>query len=531
MSRLLVSRTTRLATASALAALCSLPASRTAHAQANTQTHALPGAATPNAKTILAELDRYIPKALADWNGAGVAVGIVKDDSLIYAKGFGVREVGKPDVVDDRTLFAIGSNSKFFTSVAAGMLVDDGKLSLDDKVTKWLPWFQLYDPWVTREFTLRDAMSHRSGLGRRGDALWYGTPYSRDEIVRRVRYLEPNTSFRSEFGYQNIMLLTAGQVIAAAAGKSWDDVIHERIFTPLGMTSSSTSVKALKSATNVAQPHSLGRHQEHPVAIPYLDIDNVGPAGSINSNVQDMARWMRFILRGGTNDGRVLLKPATLAELTAPHTVATRIVNDTLNPTHHFTMYALGIGTSDLMGVKVLQHTGGIDGMLSFVAMVPERKLGIVVLTNVTGHNALYSALGQRILNFFLGAPARDWSAMALAQTVKAEQGADAQIKAMMAKRPADGKPSRPLEEYAGTYRNEMYGDVTVAMESGALRLHYFTAVNLALAPFAYETFVGTPVTGSILDPDPTAVQFSLDKLGNVASLELPEVGVFKRVK
>jgi CubicO group peptidase (beta-lactamase class C family) len=191
-------------------------------------------AAGPDTRAILQELDRYIPKALAEWNGAGVAVGIVKDDSLIYAKGFGVRAVGKPDAVDDRTVFAIGSNSKFFTAVAAGMLADDGKLSLDDKVTKHLPWFQLYDPWVTREFTLRDAMSHRSGLGRRGDGLWYGTPYSRDEIIRRVRYLAPNTSFRTEFGYQNIMFLTAGQALAAAAGTSWDDLMRDRIFQPLG---------------------------------------------------------------------------------------------------------------------------------------------------------------------------------------------------------------------------------------------------------------------------------------------------------
>ncbi len=512
---------------SALAAGCIAPMAVDLSAQAS----AVAGPAAPNVKAILADLDRYIPKALAEWNGAGVAVGIVKDDSLIYAKGFGVREVGKPDLVDDKTLFAIGSNSKFFTAVAAGMLADDGKLSLDDKVTKWIPWFQLYDQWVTREFTLRDAMSHRSGLGRRGDALWYGTSYSRDEIVRRVRYLAPNSSFRSEYGYQNIMLLTAGQAIAAAAGKSWDDVVRERIFTPLGMTSSNTSVKQLASVTDVARPHALAPKMERPVAIPYLDIDNIGPAGSINSNVQDMARWMRFILRGGTVDGRTLLKPSTLADLTSPHTIATRVVNDTLNPSRHFVMYALGIGTSDLMGVKVLSHTGGIDGMLSYVSMVPERKLGIVVLTNVSGHNALYTALGARILNAFLGGPTRDWSAISLAQTVKAEKSAEERMRKMMAEVPADAKPTHALDAYTGTYRNEMYGDVTVSMENGGLRLHFFSATNLALAPFNYDTFLGTPVTGSNLEPEPTPIQFGLDKLGKVVSVELPDVGTFVRAK
>ncbi|GMV09270.1 MAG: hypothetical protein ABS52_06145 [Gemmatimonadetes bacterium SCN 70-22] len=490
----------------------------------------LPAAAQPaSTRAILADLDRYIPRALAEWNGAGVAVGIVKDDSLVYAKGFGVRAVGKPDAVDDRTLFAIGSNTKFFTAVAAGMLADDGKLSLDDKVTRFLPWFQLHDPWVTREFTLRDAMSHRSGLGRRGDALWYGTPFSRDEIIRRVRYLVPNTSFRSEFGYQNIMFLTAGQAIAAAAGRSWDDVVRERIFEPLGMTASSTSAKSLATASNLASPHSLEGDQARPSPIPYRDIDNVAPAGSINSNVQDMARWMRFILAGGSYGGRTLLKPATLADITSPHTIATRIVNDTLNPTRHFSLYALGIGLSDLHGVKVLQHTGGIDGMLSFVAMVPERKLGIVVLTNVSGHNALYTALGNRILDAFLGGPTRDWSAIALAQTKRAEQAAAERMRTRMAQRVQDSRPSRPLAEYAGTYRNEMYGDLTVSLEEGALVLRYPTATVLHLHHFTFDTFMGTATAVSALASDASTVRFELDPQGRVASVDLEQVGTFTR--
>ena len=482
-------------------------------------------------RALLADLDRYVPKALAEWNGAGVAIGIVKDDSLIYAKGFGVREVGKPDPVDDRTVFAIGSNTKFFTAVAAGMLADDGKLSLDDRITKHLPWFQLHDPWVTREFTLRDAMSHRSGLGRRGDALWYGTPYSRDEIIRRVRYLVPNSSFRTDYGYQNIMFLTAGQVIAAAAGKSWDDVIHERIFQPLGMTSSSTSVKALAPLPNVARPHNLDAGQTRPTPIAYRDIDNVGPAGSINSNVQDMARWMRFVLAGGTGNGRALLKPATLAELTAPHSIATRVVADTLVPSQHFSLYGLGIGLSDLHGVKVLRHTGGIDGMLSFVAMVPERKLGIVVLTNVAGHNALYTALGIRILETFLGAPPRDVSALALAQTTKAQQAAAERARKRMADRVPNTTPSRPIEEYVGNYRSDMYGDLTVTLEEGSLVLRYPTATVLQLHHFTYDAFLGTSPGASAILPGSSVVRFELDAMGKVSSVDVEGIGEFTRVK
>lgn len=484
-----------------------------------------------NTRAILQDLDRYIPKALAEWNGAGVAVGIVQDDSLIYARGFGVREVGKPDAVDDRTVFAIGSNTKFFTAVAAGMLADDGKLALDDKVTKHLPWFQLHDPWVTREITLRDAMSHRSGLGRRGDALWYGTPYTREEIIRRVRHLVPNSSFRSEFGYQNIMFLTAGQVIAAAAGKSWDDVVRERIFQPLGMTASSTSVKELAGQGNVASPHDLGAGAARPVPIPYLDIDNVAPAGSINSNVQDMARWMRFVLAGGKANGQQLLKPTTLAELTSAHTVATRIVADTLTPSTHFSMYGLGIGLSDLLGVKVLRHTGGIDGMLSYVAMVPERKLGIVVLTNVAGHNALYTALGTRILEAFLGAPPRDVSAQALAATTKGEQAAAERAKKRWESRVQGTSPSRPLAEYAGTYRSEMYGDLSVALEDGQLMLRYPKAIDVALTHFNYDVFLGSERGTPAAAPGASVVAFALDAMGKVASVDVEQLGEFVRVK
>lgn len=519
--------TVAIATASPLAA--ALP-SASLLAQGRPAKGGQPTAPAIDVRAALQDLDRYVPKALADWNGAGVAVGIVWHDSLIYAKGFGVREVGKPETVDDRTVFAIGSNSKFFTAVAAGMLADEGKLTLDDKVTKHLPWFQLYDPWVTREITLRDVMSHRSGLGRRGDALWYGTPYSRDEVIRRVRYLVPNSSFRTEFGYQNIMFLTAGQVVAAAAGRTWDDVIRERIFQPLGMTSSSTSVTQLAGMPNVAQPHNLDPAGARPTPIPYLNIDNIAPAGSINSNVQDMARWMRFILADGKANGQQLLKPLTLADLETPHTIAGRVVGDTLNPTRHFSTYGLGIGISDLHGAKVLQHTGGIDGMLSFVAIVPERGLGIVVLTNVAGHNALYASLGTRILNTFLGGPTRDWSAMSLEQAKKGEQAAADAAKKRWDARVQGTSPSRPLAEYAGTYRNQMYGDLTVSLEDGTLILRYPKAITYKLTHLNYDTFLGAAPTAGPLTVDGSTVKFSLDASGKLASVSVEGIDDFRKV-
>ena len=199
--------------------------------------------------------DDYVNKALRDWEVPGLAIAIVKDDRIVLAKGYGVRKLGDPTPVNERTLFAIGSSSKAFTAASVAMLVDEGKLKWDDPATKYLPGFETFDPYVTRELTVRDLLSHRSGL-ERGDLLWYGTEYDRDEILRRARYLKPTWSLRSTFGYQNLMFLAAGQLIAKVSGKSWDEFIRQRIFTPLGMTASSTSIKDLKNSDNVSSPHA-----------------------------------------------------------------------------------------------------------------------------------------------------------------------------------------------------------------------------------------------------------------------------------
>ncbi len=221
-------------------------------------------AQTPAKPDPLNGLDEYVERVRTGWKIPGMAVGIVRNDSLVYARGFGLREVGKPDPVDTRTLFAIGSNSKSFTAAAAAMLVDDGKLKWNDRVIDWLPGFELYDPWVTRDIRLRDVLSHRSGLGRRGDMLWLGTSYSRAEVLRRVRYLVPNAPFRTEMGYQNIMVLAGGEMVGKAAGMSWDEVIRRRIFAPLGMTASGTSVTELARQADVSTPPRPGSRPNPP---------------------------------------------------------------------------------------------------------------------------------------------------------------------------------------------------------------------------------------------------------------------------
>jgi CubicO group peptidase (beta-lactamase class C family) len=463
----------------------------------------------------LAGMDAYIENAVKAWSIAGLAIAVVKDDSVVYARGFGVREAGKPDRVDPQTVFAIGSNSKFFTSTIVGMMVDAGKMKWDDPATKYLPGFQLYDPYVTREITVRDLLSHRSGLGRRGDLLWYASPYDRQEILRRIRYLKPNTSFRSQYGYQNIMVMASGEAAAAAGGASWDSLVTQRIFRPLGMTSSNTSVRSLGGRANVATPHWSDGITATPIG--WRNIDNIGPAGSINSNVLDMSQWLRFLLANGRVGTNQLLKPTTLREIESPQTIVPS-PDDTLAPSTHFHAYGLGIGMSDYLGVKVLSHTGGIDGMLSQVTLIPERRLGLVILTNTEGHNNVYAAIARRIIDAYLGAPPRDWSAIMLAQVRAQEATQVATAKRMEAARPKDTRPSVAPEHFVGRYGNEMYGEVSVATEGPHQVLHFGAGFAGDLEHWANDSY---KITWHDRRQGTGLVTFIGDPFGQVSSLKL----------
>ena len=470
----------------------------------------------------LAGLDAYVEHAMHDGGVPGLAIAIVKNDSVVFAKGYGLREMGKPDRVDPHTLFAIGSNTKAFTAAVVGTLVDEGKMRWDAPATTYLPGFQLYDPWVTREITIRDLLSHRSGLGRRGDLLWYGSAYSRDEILRRIRYLTPNTSFRSQFGYQNIMFLAAGQAAAAAAGTSWDDLIADRIFRPLHMTESNTSVSALAGRTDVATPHFIINGQPTPIA--WRNIDNIGPAGAINSTVLDMARWVRMQLAGGTLDGTTILKPATLAEMRTPQTIIAS-PPDSLFPSMHFSAYGFGWVLQDYLGRKLVWHNGGIDGMLSEVRLIPEEHLGIIILSNAEAHE-LNPALAFRIMDAYLGAPPRDWSALYLARFKKNLAAQQAAEKAVDAARVPDTKPSLPLDAYAGTYADTMYGAARVTLEQGKLVLRYGPSFTGSLEHWHYDTF---RVTWSEAREGASFVTFTLDAAGKVDRMEVGGITTFHR--
>jgi CubicO group peptidase (beta-lactamase class C family) len=480
------------------------------------------GTAPAPAQQELVGLDAYIEQAMEAWGLAGMSVAVVKDGQTIYAKGFGVRSVDTGEPVDEHTLFAIGSNSKLFTAVSAGMMVDEGKMDWDGPITDYLPWFQLHDPYVTRELTLRDALSHRSGLGRRGDALWYGSDLGREEVIRRIRHLEPNSSFRSAFGYQNIMYLTAGEAVAAAAGESWDETVDARIFTPLGMDRSNSSVKALDGVPNVAQPHEAG--PDGPTTLPWRDIDNVAPAGSINSSAAEMARWIAFLLAWGEHEGERLLEEATLRTIMSPHTIAGN-PSDTLAPSRHFSAYGLGVLLSDYKGRKVQTHTGGIDGMLSNVTTIPEENVGWVILTN-TSYNGLYTALSDYLLDTFLGGDRKDWNAIALRQWKESQERAAAARERPEEQRAEDTRPSLPLEAYVGVYGDPLYGDLEVTKAAAGLRLRWGPLRDVPLEHWHYDTFVAP---GSGLGGDRTFVTFRLNARAEVSEVDVSDLEDFQR--
>lgn len=468
--------------------------------------------------------DDYVNKAMKDWEVPGLAIAIVKDDKIVYAKGYGVRELGKPALVDEHTLFAIGSSSKAFTATSIAMLVDQGKLKWDDHVTQYLPGFQLYDPWVTREMTVRDLLTHRIGL-ERGDQLWYATPYSREEVLRRIRFLEPASSMRSKFGYQNIMFLAAGQIIPSITGNTWDDFVTERIFAPLGMSETGTTIRTLPLSTDVSTPHVKIDDKVQPVA--WRLIDNIAPAGSINSNAVDMAQWLRLQLGKGKFEGKQLVSEAAINETHTPQTII-RIEGPypIFYPDAHFFSYGMGWFLSDFRGKKLVEHGGAIDGMRAEVAMIPEANVGIVILTNMNG-TLLPQFLCYRIFDQYLGQQPKDWQAEALPKIKALEKAGQAAQDKMIADRVKDTHPSLDLQSYAGTYNSEMYGDFEIDLVDGKLVAHFGPNYMGDLEHWNYDTFQVTwrdPVMGKGF------MQFCLNAKGKIDTVDLGPMGKFKRM-
>jgi CubicO group peptidase (beta-lactamase class C family) len=460
-------------------------------------------------------LDGYVEKAIQNWKVPGLSVAIIKDDSVVFARGYGILEMGKKDKVDAHTLFAVASNTKGFTAALLGMLVDEGKLQWDDRVIDYLPSFQMFDPYITREIRIRDLLTHQSGLPTfGGDRLWIGTSNTSEEIISRIRYLEPSAPFRTQFQYQNLMYMVAGQVAAAVTGQTWDEAVQERIFKPLTMHESNTSIRDLKSKKNVAIPHEVVGGKQMPIA--YDNVDGVAPAAAINSNVLDMAQWMRFQLGDGSFQGKRIISSRRMREMHAvqfPLPVSQyqeRVLGA------YFSGYGLGWFLSQYKGHKTVSPGGGLSGMISLQTLVPDLNLGIMILSN-SAPDSPTNALTYYIMDHFLDQEERDWSGDYLAMNASQEERIEKSEKELQDKRIKGTRPSHGLSSYAGTYSEPVTGEIEIKLEKGKLVFDYNPRYLGDLEHWHYDTF-RVHWRHPIFDMDSKSfLTFRTDEEGNIS--------------
>ena len=445
----------------------------------------------------LQDFRAYVDSARKEFDVPGIAVAIVKDGQVVLEQGFGEKETGKAGAVDAHTLFAIASNTKAFTAAALQILAERGKLKMDDRVIDHLPWFQMSDPYVTREMRIRDLLAHRSGLGLgAGDLLyWPPTKYSTKEVVQRLREVPLATSFRSAYAYDNILFAVATLVIEETSGQSYADFIRDNLFKPVGMDESLVDMTYLKPGMDVAMGHAKFDFKDLKPVPPMAWVNNPG-AGGIYASVHDLAKWMNVQLAGGAlPDGKQrlfkedsqkqmwsMLTPMRIGEPPVPELAA-------LKP--NFAGYGEGWFLSDYRGQRLVWHTGGWPGMVSRLTLVPELKLGVVVLTNQES-GAAFNAVTYRVLDAYLGRDKTDWVAAYAAAVKKSEDKADDSWKKHEAARDKNSKPSLAVAKYAGTYRDPWYGDVLVSQQGGKLRLTFSKTPQLVgtMTPWQHDTFV-----------------------------------------
>ena len=420
-------------------------------------------------KALIKKLDAYYEQMAKDWGIPSMSIGIVKDGKMIFAKGYGVKEVGKKEKPDEHTLYAIASNSKAFTTAIIAQLVQEGKLSWTDKVKDYLPYFELYDPFVTQAVTIEDLLCHRVGLGTfSGDVIWYKADLTAEEIIRRIKHLPPAYNFRDGYGYSNLMYITAGEIIRKVTGKSWGENVKERFFNPLGMDRAITSLEDLDKVGNYATPHAYENGKN--ISIPWVDWETVAATGGVIASVSDVCKWMIFNLNHGVIEQDTLLSPASRNRLWTPHNTFTVDHTKPNDFKRHFSGYGLGWGLSDYHGRLRVGHTGGYDGMITAVNMIPDENLGVVVLTN--GMKSPIMAATYYTLDTFLGIDGKDWSKSML-ERVNTRIADDKRISDRKAARVEGTKPSLPLENYVGTYYAKNYGKIMVSLVDDQLKISF----------------------------------------------------------
>jgi CubicO group peptidase (beta-lactamase class C family) len=433
-----------------------------------------------------AAVDAILADALRAWDAPGMAVAVVWEDKVVYLKGAGVRERGRPEAVTPDTLFAIGSCTKAFTATALAVLVDEGKAAWDDPVRKHVPTFRLADPLADREVTLRDLLCHRTGLARH-DLLWYRAPWPVEESVRRMAFLDQGHSFRAAYEYNNLAYLAAGLAVSSAAKEPWHEFVRRRLFTPLGMKGAVfTRADALKA--DHATPHRRGEGGKAEPMEMYPDDKQIRASGSIKAGVRDLSQWVRMQLAGGTLDGKRVVSGEALAETHTPQVVVPLGRARARSTGATQVSYGLGWQISDYRGHHVLEHGGAVDGFRARVVLLPKERAGVVLLTNLEEADALQAA-GNAIVDHVLGLPKKGWNAHFLRQRDEAEAAGKERLRKRLAARQAGTKPSRELSAYAGTYSEPAYGSVRVTHDGQALALTW-SNFRVPLKHFHYDTFI-----------------------------------------
>ena len=468
-------------------------------------------------------LDAYVQEVLRSFEVPGIALTIVKDGQVVVAKGYGVKQLGKAEAVDPNTLFGIASNTKAFTGTALGMLVEEGKIGWDKPVVDYLPWFRLSDPFVTNQLTVRDLLVHRSGLGLgAGDLLWWPpSNYDRKEIARRLRDIPLATSFRSAYAYDNVLYLIAGELIETVSGMSWEDFVEQRILRRIGMQNAAVRHSAALRGGNVSSTHA--RVEGEVRVIQPFGSDNTNPAGGIMAGAADMAKWLMVQLDSGRIAGgsERLFSARTAREL---WTLVTPIPFGDPPPElapqrRNFYGYSLGFFVTDYRARKMLIHSGGLPGYISRLAMIPDLKLGVSILTN--HESPAMDPILYRILDHYMNAPAHDWLAAYRARSARGDSMAAAMDRKAAMARDSLSKPALPLAKYAATYRDPWYGDVVIEPAGSGLRIRFLPTPSLVgeLVHWQYDTFLAR-WTDRELRADAFAT-FTLNPDGTVRELSI----------
>lgn len=472
------------------------------------------------------ELDDYVAASVRDWEIPGVAIAVVKDGKVLVVRGYGVRELGKPEPIDENTIFDAASLTKSFTVAAIASLVDEKKMSWDEPVRRYIPTIEFPDPYLTANITMRDLLCHRTGL-RATNSAWYFTSVNRNQLLGLIKNMEMAAPFRTQSVYSNIGFTIAGEAAARAAGTTWEDLITQRIIVPLGMKRTTAVFASAPAMGNIASGHALVNGVQRVTTREGTQRDVTAPAGAVQSSAADLATWMIFQLGDGTFQSKRILSAEAMSEMHSPQIIIpTNEAFRTARQVKYFGGYGLGWQVMDYRGNRMLWHSGAGDGQTAFLVLLPDSHFGVVVLVNSwKAGPALNNAIASRIMDYYLGLPTHDYSAQYRESWKRSMQQQVEAVRTFEASQLKGTIPTLPLSQYAGVYRDKLGLDVKVWLEGDALRLQYGGGEIAVLTHWHHDTFWARWQNPLHAEQRSTFVQFSLSPQGTIAELQMDPFG------